>query len=71
MKPLPTLLVTAAIVIVLGLLIVGFVFSVTAGRPNWWLLGLFLLDSLAVLSAAARIIFPPRRRRGFRSKRMT
>ena len=56
MKPMVTILVLAAVMILMATLAIGAMVSIGSGRPSWLLIGVFVLDSLALLLFAGHSV---------------
>lgn len=62
MKPLVAFLLLGSALVLLAAVAFGAMVSIGSGRPSWLLIGVFVLDSLALLLIAGHLVL--RRRNG-------
>ncbi len=55
MRPLLTFVALGGALVLLASIAIGLMISIASGRPSWLLVGVFAIDSLALLLLAARM----------------
>lgn len=57
MKPLIAFFLLGTVLVLLAAIAIGAMVSIGAGRPNWLLIGVFVVDSIALLVVAGYAAF--------------
>ncbi|UYV12350.1 MAG: hypothetical protein NCW75_13745 [Phycisphaera sp.] len=61
MKPLIAFFVLGGVMVLLAAVAIGAMISIGSGRPSWLLIGVFVLDSLALLLLAGHSVLRRRK----------